>query len=119
MAYATAELTWLASLLCDLGVSLLKAPTLVCENLSALHLTCNPMLHARNKDIEVDYHYVREQVTLGLLQTQHVPSSSQVVDIFTKPLTCFTHAQLHPKLNLIPQLSLQRIENNSQPQANY
>lgn len=72
MAQATAELTWLTFLLRYLDIQLHQAPILFCDNLSSLSMSVNPVFHARNKHIELDYHYVRERVSLGLLTTQHI-----------------------------------------------
>ncbi|XP_028215143.1 uncharacterized protein LOC114397251 [Glycine soja] len=60
MANTAAELTWLTFLLQDLRISLPSLPLLYCDNLSALHMTINPVFHARIKHIELNYHYVRE-----------------------------------------------------------
>ncbi|KAF5443286.1 hypothetical protein F2P56_035855 [Juglans regia] len=46
MASTAAELTWLSLLLKDLGVPLTKVPSLHCDNLSALYMTINHVLHA-------------------------------------------------------------------------
>jgi len=42
---------------------------LYCDNLNALHMTVNPVFHAHNKHIELDYHFMHEYVALGLLIT--------------------------------------------------
>lgn len=86
MAATATELTWLQYLLADLHVSSSQIPVLYCENISALHLTVNPVFHARKKHIEIDYHYVREQVARHKLETHHVSSSDQLANIFTKAL---------------------------------
>ncbi|XP_043717955.1 uncharacterized mitochondrial protein AtMg00810-like [Telopea speciosissima] len=75
MASTAAELTWLSFILRDIGVSQSKPATMYCDNISALHLTMNPILHARTKHIEIDYHFVREKVALGSLLTRFIPSS--------------------------------------------
>jgi hypothetical protein len=87
MANTTAELTWLAFILKDLRITLSSPPILYCDNLSALHMTVNPVFHARSKHIELDYHFVRERVARGLLVTQHISSVNQVADLFTKPMS--------------------------------
>ena len=74
MASAAAELTWLTYLLNDIGFCIPKAPTLLCDNLSAIHMTKNPVFHARMKHIELDVHFVREKVAKGSLFTRYVPS---------------------------------------------
>ena len=53
------------------------------DNLSALHMTINLVFLARNKHIELDYHYVRERIALGHLVTHHIPTNNQVADLFT------------------------------------
>jgi hypothetical protein len=102
MASATAKLTWLSFLLRDIGLPLLKPPALLCDNLSALHMTVNPVFHGRTKHIEIDYHFVHERVALGALETRFVSSNRQLADIFTKPLPKLSFADLRIKLGLWP-----------------
>ena len=92
IAHLTAEMIWIKSLLKKLGVYQFKAPRLWCDNLGATYLTSNPMFHARTKHIEVDFHFVREQVARKAMEVRFISSSDQVADILTKPLsrTSFT-----------------------------
>ncbi|XP_042939363.1 uncharacterized mitochondrial protein AtMg00810-like [Carya illinoinensis] len=46
MAHTTAELTWISFLLRDLGIHLTSMPLLLCDNISALYMTVNPVFHA-------------------------------------------------------------------------
>lgn len=69
LASAAAEITWLSFTLRDNGLYLRQPPTLFCDNVSALHMTVNPVFNARTKHIEIDYHFVREKVALGSLVT--------------------------------------------------
>ncbi|XP_019177892.1 PREDICTED: uncharacterized protein LOC109173091 [Ipomoea nil] len=46
LADVSAEVTWLVSLLHELGVSLAAPPTLWCDNLGATYLCSNPVFHA-------------------------------------------------------------------------
>ena len=69
MANTTAELTWMSFILKDLHIPLASTPTLYCDNISALHMTINLVFHACSKHIELDYHFVRERIALGLLVT--------------------------------------------------
>ncbi|OMO78632.1 Integrase, catalytic core [Corchorus capsularis] len=108
LASAAAEITWLSFVLRDIGVYLKKPPVLFSDNISALHMTINPVFHARTKHIEIDYHFVREKVSAGSLVTQFVSSSNQVADVFTKALPRHALLLLRVKLGLcqIPQPSL-------------
>ena len=80
------ELTWLSFLLRDLGVSQFHPTLVCCDNLSAVYLTANPALHNRSKHFDTDYHYIREHVALGLIETKHISATLRLADIFTKPL---------------------------------
>ena len=100
IASAAAELTWITFLLHDLGIPIHQPPTLLCDNLSAIYLTKNPAFHTRTKHIELDFHFVREKDSQGLLITTHISSAKQVADIFTKPLPKAMFSGFHYKLGI-------------------
>ncbi|KAD2392953.1 hypothetical protein E3N88_39930 [Mikania micrantha] len=106
IADTVAELIWLKSLLHELGLAS-KAPTLWCDNLGATYLSANPVFHARTKHVEVDYHFVREQVTKGNLHVKFISTDDQIPDIFTKPLSSQRFNFLRSKLQVVyrPQLA--------------
>ena len=106
MANTAAELTWMSFILKDLQIPLASTPTLYCDNINALHMTINPVFHARSKHIELDYHFVRERVALGHLITQHISTTEQVADLFTKPMSKATLSHFRTKLCLRPRHSL-------------
>ncbi|KAK2997579.1 hypothetical protein RJ639_026060 [Escallonia herrerae] len=72
MAVSTCELTWLKSFLLSLGVRHDRPMRLFCNNQAALHIASNPVFHERTKHIEIDCHYVREQLLAGNISTAHV-----------------------------------------------
>lgn len=76
-------------------------PELLCDNLSAVLLSHNPILHARTKHMELDIHFVREKVVSKSLLVQHVPASSQLVDPLTKPLSSSRFAESRTKLKVV------------------
>ena len=57
-----------------------------CDNVSAVYLSANPVHHRRTKHIELDIHFVGDQVALGHVHVLHVPTSQQYADIMTKGL---------------------------------
>uniref|UniRef100_A0A2N9FN63 Reverse transcriptase Ty1/copia-type domain-containing protein n=1 Tax=Fagus sylvatica TaxID=28930 RepID=A0A2N9FN63_FAGSY len=93
---------WLTYLLHDLGISLSTPPVLFCDNTSALHMTVNPVFHARTKHIELDFHFVREKVAAGALTTRYVPSQSQIADLFTKAVSKDVFHRFRHKLGVLP-----------------
>ena len=98
LASGAAELAWLRQVLCDLGVVLHHAPTMWCDNTSAIALASNPVFHSRTKHIEVDYHFVRERVVRGDLHLQFISTDDQLADLFTKPLSTQRFQRLTSKL---------------------
>ncbi|CAH9128587.1 unnamed protein product [Cuscuta epithymum] len=83
---AASEVIWVVNLLRELQASSDSVPLLLCDNKSVAFLSQNPIAHKRAKHIDIDYHFVRELVSSGRLQTQFVPSHLQLADIFTKSL---------------------------------
>lgn len=62
MALAACELIWFKNLLLDMGISSKIPMTLFCDNQAAMHIAVNPVFHERTKHIEVDCHFIRQQV---------------------------------------------------------
>ena len=87
MSAATSEIVWLQHLLKIMGLQQQIIPLLLCDNLSVVCLTANPMFHKRTKHFDVDYHYVRERVAMKAMEVKHIPATLQMADIFTKSLS--------------------------------
>ena len=63
-----------------------------CEDMSAI--THNPVQHSRTKHIDIRHHFISELVEDNIISLEHVRSSVQLVDIFTKPLDASTFERL-------------------------
>ncbi|KAK2991670.1 hypothetical protein RJ640_028945 [Escallonia rubra] len=100
IANVTAEIMWIGSLLYELGVPKALPALLWCDNIGAIYLSSNPIFHARTKHVELDYHFVREQVKLGTLVVRFISSADQLADIMTKPLGTRPFHALRHKLRL-------------------
>ncbi|GJS77615.1 hypothetical protein Tco_0727496 [Tanacetum coccineum] len=80
-----AQILWMHSQLTDYGFHFNKIP-LYCDNKSAIALCCNNVQHSRAKNIDVRYHFIKEQVENGIVELYFVRTEYQLANIFTKPL---------------------------------
>jgi hypothetical protein len=87
IANVTAEIIWIKALLKELWVYLHKPPRLWCDNVGATYLTANPIFNGRTKHVEVDFHFVREQVASKAMEVRVISSKDQLADVLTKPLS--------------------------------
>ena len=87
VANTSSELKWITSLLSELGIHLTRAPTIYCDNVGAIYLCVNPVLHSRMKHVALDYHFIRHQVQSGTLRVVHISTKDQLADVMTKPLS--------------------------------
>lgn len=51
LAHTSTELLWVQTLLAELRISIPSPPILWCDNIGAVHLSANPVLHSRTKHI--------------------------------------------------------------------
>ena len=87
MAQSTCELICIQQLLNEIGLGSSLPMKLCCDNQAALHIVSNLVFHEGIKYIEIDYHFIREKIQQNLISTNHVKTTEQLGDIFTKALS--------------------------------
>ena len=100
MAMTTCELKWINSILSSFGFPHTQSMLLHCDSQSALHISQNPVFHERTKHIEVDCHYVCDEITTSNLRALYVSTNEQLADIFTKALGTRQFEHLLRKLGI-------------------
>jgi hypothetical protein len=93
---------WLTNLFRELGIPFECPATLWCDNVSAIYLASNLVFHARTKHVEIDYHFLWDQLHLRLIQLHFLKSTDQLADIMTKPLGTQLFSTHASKLCLSP-----------------
>nr|GEU53945.1 copia protein [Tanacetum cinerariifolium] len=73
MATITCELKWLKALLLSLRFSHSCPIKLYCDSQAAFHIAANLVFHERTKHIEVDCHFIRDEILRGIIQPAYVP----------------------------------------------
>jgi hypothetical protein len=71
-----------------------------CDNITTVYLSTNLVQHQRSKHIEIILHLIHEKVTIGEDRVLHVPTTSQIVDIFTKGLMFSLFSEFWSSLNI-------------------
>ena len=65
----------------DVGCTLIHE-----DNVSAIHLACNPATTSNSKHIDIRHHFIRERIERGEFKVVHVRSGLQRADFLTKPM---------------------------------
>ncbi|GKA36656.1 retrovirus-related pol polyprotein from transposon TNT 1-94 [Tanacetum coccineum] len=99
MSGCCAQILWMRSQLTDYGFAFTKIP-LYCDNCSAIALCCNNVHHSRSKHIDIQHHFIREQVEKGVVELYFVATDYQLADIFTKALPRERFEFLLPRLGM-------------------
>jgi len=69
----------------DLGIHIIEPTSFMCDNISAINISKNLIMHSRTKHIAIRYHFLKDKVAEGEVKLEFVSTSEKVVDIFTKP----------------------------------
>ncbi|KAK0588475.1 hypothetical protein LWI29_001474 [Acer saccharum] len=80
---AIKEAIWLQGLLGEINLFGGKA-VIYTDSQSALYLVKNPVFHERTNHIEVKYHFIRDQVSNGIVQVKKVSTDDNPADMGTK-----------------------------------
>ena len=91
---ATREAVWWRAFLTELGMPPAAATTIHSDSQGAIALGKNPEHHKRTKHIDIQHHYVREQVAAGSVALSYIATEIMVADVLTKPLAADRHAAL-------------------------
>jgi hypothetical protein len=83
-SYCT-QILWMIQTLQDYNLRFRKV-SIMCDNISAIIISKNPVLHARTKYIKIRHHFIRDHVKRGDIELIHVDTKNQIADIFTKHL---------------------------------
>ena len=87
MMAAAQEEAWVLQQLVKLGIKQTGPTRIDMDNQLTIQMTKNLEFHAWTKHIDVQYHYICEQVATDKVQVEYVPSAKLLTDKLTKPLS--------------------------------
>lgn len=73
---------------------------LYCDNKAAISIAHNLVQHDRTKHIEVDHHFFKEKLLVGIICTPFIKIDNQLADLFIKGLSRDGFCSLVCKLGL-------------------
>ncbi|GJZ11354.1 ribonuclease H-like domain-containing protein [Tanacetum coccineum] len=100
LASVTSEVIWILIFFKDLEIDNLLPVVLHCDSNYAIKIAVNPDFHERTKHLEIDLHFIREQILSGVIKTVKVDSTNQIAEILTKGLDTLQHNELVKKLRM-------------------
>ena len=74
---------------------------MMCDDQAAISIAKNPVHYDRTKHVEIDRHFISENVNKGSISPLHVTSRDRVADILTKALPQSNFEKLCDKLGTI------------------
>ena len=90
--HAFQEAIFLRQLYADITGYTTSGVWLYADNQGAIALAKNPVHHQRTKHIDIRYHYIRLDVKENTVDLTYIPTSENIADIFTKPVSGPKHA---------------------------
>jgi hypothetical protein len=66
-----------------------------CDNISAIKLSKNPIMHSRSKHIDVRFHFLQNLIKDEVVELVQCSTQEQMADILTKPLKLETFVKMH------------------------
>jgi len=101
MTEAMKEAIWLQELLDDLGIEqdLLKINF---DSMSAIYLAKNQVYHARTKNKDVRFHFVREILDEGDIELLKIYTKENPADMHTKVVTGVKFTHCKELLHILP-----------------
>lgn len=85
-ASSACQVVWLRRILEVLNQEQSNPTVVFCDNISAIKLSKNPVMHGCSKHIDVRFHFLQDLVRDGILELIQCSTQQQVADVLTKPL---------------------------------
>jgi hypothetical protein len=83
---AVSELIYLRQLLMEIGFNQSKTIIIYEDSESCISIASNPVKRSKVKHVHIHHHFIRDYVTMNIIELQHIGTNEQIADLFTKGL---------------------------------
>jgi len=97
---ATTQALWISKYLSKIGLPTSRPIMIHADNNRSISHSLNDKNYRKMKYINVQHHFIKDQVKWGNITFQYIPSSNNIADLFTKPLPWEKICQFTSELNL-------------------
>jgi hypothetical protein len=87
MSKGLCELLWLRKLMTELGYGPQEEMKLFCDNKATMNISHNPTQHDCTKHVEVDRHFIKNNLEEKVIRFPFVRSQDQLVEVLTKAVS--------------------------------
>jgi hypothetical protein len=87
MVKGLCELLWLRRLLSEISFASNSEMNLYCDNKAAIKISQNPIQYDRTKHIEIDQHFIKQNLEEKVICFPFVRLEDQLADMFTKAVS--------------------------------
>jgi len=88
------QVLWQRSLFTELDFDIPTTSTIFTDNQAAISISHHPEFHSRTKHINIAYHFLRDLIAEGILNTIYVNMRENLADLFTKGLPRELHEDM-------------------------
>ena len=77
-ATACTQILWMKQTLQDIHVTCDEPIPIICDNMSAINISKNPVMHSKTKHIPIKFHFLREHVIEKNIKLEYIGTKEQV-----------------------------------------
>jgi hypothetical protein len=81
------EIVWMRSFLGELSYSFDAPSLLLVDKQLAIQVACNPKHHGRMKHLNLQFFWLRNMVSTGVITVRYIPTADMAANLLTKALT--------------------------------
>jgi hypothetical protein len=95
------QVLWQRSLFTELNFEFPTTSTIFTDNQAAISISHHPEFHSRTKHIDIAYHFLRDLIADGTLNTIYVNTLENLADLFTKGFPRQRHEDLTYRIGVL------------------